>query len=68
MRQLTIVATNLDALRHIAASFQKAFWSQTIREAQLQLVNVCVLPVSRSLVPGEKVDGNLWFDVMLPTL
>lgn len=68
LRQMTIVATNLDALRHVAASFQKALRNQTIREAQLQLVNVCVLPVSRSLVPGEQVDGNLWFDVMLPAL
>lgn len=68
LRQMTIVATNLDALRHIAASFQQAFRNHTIREAQLQMVNVSVLPVSHSLVPGERVDGNLWFDVMLPAL
>jgi hypothetical protein len=68
LRQMTIVATNPDALRHIKASFHSAFRGQTIREAQLQLVNVCLLPVSRSLVPGDQVDGNLWFDLMEPTL
>jgi len=68
LRQMTIVATNIDAMRHIAASFHQAYRNESIREAQLQMVNVCLLPVSQSLVPGEPVHGNLWFDVMLPAL
>jgi hypothetical protein len=68
LRQVAIVTTNMDALRHMAASFQQAHRDQTIREAQLQSVNVSLLPISRSLVPSEQVDGNLWFDVMLPAL
>lgn len=68
LRQVAIVATNMDALRHMAASFQQAHRNQTIREAQLQSVNVSLLPISRSLVPSEQVDGNLWFDVMEPAL
>jgi hypothetical protein len=68
LRQVAIVTTNTDALRHMAASFQQAYRDQAIREAQLQLVNVALLPISGSLVPSEQVDGNLWFDVMMPAL
>lgn len=59
LRQVTVVATNMDALRHMAASFQKAYRAKTITEGQLQMVNVALLPVSRSLIPSEQVDGNL---------
>lgn len=68
LRQVTVVATNMDALRHMAASFQKAYADRTIREGQLQMINVSLLPISRSLVPSERVDGNLWFDVILPAM
>lgn len=68
LRQVVVVATNMDALRHISASFQKAYRNKTIREGQLQMVNVALLPISRSLVPSEQVDGNLWADIMLPTM
>lgn len=68
LRQVTIVSTNMDALRHMEGSFQQAYREQTIRESQLQLVNVALLPISRSLVPSEQVDGNLWADVMLPAI
>lgn len=66
LRQLTLVCTNQDALRHMAASFHQAFREERITEGQLQMVNVSLLPISRSLVPGEQEDYNLWFDVMLP--
>lgn len=68
LRQVTVVATNMDALRHMCASFQQAYREQTIREGQLQMVNVALLPISHSLVPSEQVDGNLWADVMLPAM
>ncbi|CAM8635926.1 hypothetical protein MCEMSEM22_00790 [Comamonadaceae bacterium] len=66
LRQVAVVSTNMDALRHMCASFQQAYREQTIREGQLQMVNVALLPISRSLVPSDQVDGNLWADVMLP--
>lgn len=66
LRQVTVVATSMDALRHMAASFQQAYRDRSIREGQLQMVNVSLLPISRSLVPSEQVDGNLWADVMQP--
>ncbi len=68
LRQVAVVATNMDALRHIASSFQQAFRDQSIREGQLQMVNVALLPISKSLVPSEQVDGNLWADVLLPVM
>ncbi|MBV8618019.1 MAG: hypothetical protein JOY84_04075 [Curvibacter sp.] len=68
LRQMSIVATDMSALRHMSASFLEAYRDGRITEAQLQAVNVCLLPVSRSLVPGETEEGNLWFDVLLPAL
>lgn len=68
LRQVVVVSTNMDALRHLAATFQQAYREKTIREGQLQMVNVALLPISRSLVPSEQVDGNLWSDVMLPAM
>jgi hypothetical protein len=68
LRQVTVVATNWDALRYMAGSFQRAHRVGEIREAQLLMVNVSVLPVSRSLVPSEQVTGNLWTNVMLPAM
>ena len=68
LRQMTLVCTNMDALRHMAASFQQAYREGRITEGQLHMVNVSLRPISRSLVPGEQVDGNLWADVMLPVM
>lgn len=68
LRQVTIVSTNMDALRHISGTFQQAYRAGSLREAQLQMVNVSLMPISRSLVPDEAVDGNLWFDIMLPSI
>lgn len=68
IRQLTLVCTNEDAVRHMVASFHQAFRELRITEGQLQMVNVSRLPISRSLVPGEQEDTNLWFDEMLPLL
>ena len=65
LRQVAIVSTNMDALRHMAATFQQAFRAGEVREAQLQMVNVALLPVSRSLVPSETVSSNLWELIIL---
>ena len=65
LRQVAIVSTNMDALRHMAATFQQAFRAGEVREAQLQMVNVALLPVSRSLVPSEIFSGNLWEHIIL---
>ncbi len=66
LRQVSIVATNMDAMRHMAASFHQAFRAGGITEGQLQLVNAAILPVSRSLVPGEQIEGKMWADILLP--
>lgn len=68
LRQVAVVATNMDALRHMAASFQQAYREKDVTEGQLHMVNVTLLPISRSLVPSEQVDWNLWADVMLPVM
>lgn len=65
LRQVAIVSTNMDALRHMAATFQQAYRAGEVREGQLQMVNVALLPVSRSLVPSETVTGNLWEHLLL---
>jgi hypothetical protein len=66
LRQVVVVATNMDALRHMAASFQQAYREQTISEGALQMINVSLLPVSKSLVPSEQVPLNMWFNFMQP--
>lgn len=60
LRQMAIVSTNMDALRHMVATFQQAYRAGELREAQLQMVTVALLPISRSLVPSEASSGNLW--------
>lgn len=66
LARVAIVATNAQALRWMAASFQDAHRRGQITEGQVCEVEACLLPVSESLVPGEVVDGNLWWDVLLP--
>ncbi len=66
LARMTIVATSMDALRSMAATFQESYRNRTASESCLASVDVCVLPVSPSLVPGESVAGNLWWTVMQP--
>ena len=64
LARLAIVATGVDALRSMAATFQEAHRLLIASELCLASVDVAVLPVSSSLVPGEFATGNLWWDVM----
>lgn len=68
LARLAVVATNEAALRHMAASFMSAYREGSLRDAQVGDVDVCLLPVSPSLVPGEVHEGNLWWDVLVPAL
>jgi hypothetical protein len=66
LARLAVVATGVDALRSMAGSFQEAHRLLIASELTLACVDVAVLPISPSLVPGERADGNLWWDVMQP--
>lgn len=66
LSRVAIVATNPQALRWMAASFQDAHRRGLVTDSQVSEVEACLLPVSESLVPGEVVEGNLWWDVLLP--
>jgi len=66
LARLSVVCTSVDALRSMAASFEEAHRMLTATEMCLASVDVSVLPVSPSLVPGETAAGNLWWDVMQP--
>jgi hypothetical protein len=66
LARLAIVGTNLPALRHVVASFQAAHHAQELRDSQLAEVDLHLLPVSASLVPGELEQLNLWWDVLAP--
>lgn len=66
--RVAVVATNEQALRWMAASFQDAHRSGLLRDSQVAEVDVCLLPMSESLVPGEAVEGNMWWDILVPAL
>ena len=66
LARLAVVATGVDSLRSMAATFQESHRLQMASEACLACVDVAVLPISPSLVPGEMTTGNLWWDVMQP--
>jgi hypothetical protein len=68
LRKVRVVSTNLDAMRHMSASFLEAYRAKQLSEAQLQFIDIGILPVSPSLVPGERIDGQLWYDVIVPYL
>lgn len=66
LARVAVVATNEQALRWMAASFQAAHRQGLLRDSQVGDVDVCLLPVSESLVPGEAVEGNMWWDILVP--
>lgn len=68
LRKVQVVTTNLDALRHLSGTFLKSYRAGALTEGQLQMIDVTLLPVTPSLVPGERVHGNLWLEVLLPHL
>jgi hypothetical protein len=66
LARLVIVATGVDSLRSMVATFLEAHRLLIASEACLASVDVAVLPVSPSLVAGEITTGNLWWDVVRP--
>lgn len=66
LARLAVVSTSVDALRSMAATFQEAHRLLIASELCLACVDVAVLPVSPSLVPGELATGNLWWNVIHP--
>lgn len=66
LARVAIVATNEAALRSMAASFQEAHRQGRLRDSQVADVDVCLLPISESLVPGEPIEGNLWWHILVP--
>lgn len=68
LARLAVVATNDAALRWMAASFLDAHRNGLLRDSQVADVDACLLPVSESLVPGDAVDGNLWWNVLVPAM
>lgn len=68
LARVAIVATNEQALRWMAASFQDAHRKGELRESQVAEVDAYLLPVSESLVPGEVIEGNMWWDILVPAM
>jgi hypothetical protein len=68
LARVAIVATNYAALRWMSASFYDAHRRGEVSEGQVACVDACLLPVSESLVPGERVDGNLYWDILVPAM
>lgn len=68
LRKVQVVTTNMDALRHLSGTFLNSFRAGMLTEGQLQMIDVTLMPVTPSLVAGERVHGNLWLDVLLPHL
>lgn len=66
LARVAIVATNEQGLRWMAASFQDAHRKGELRDSQVAEVDACLLPVSESLVPGECISGNMWWDILVP--
>ena len=68
LARVAIVATNEQALRWMAASFRDAHRSGVLTESQVANVDACLLPVSESLVPGDALDRNLYWDILVPAM
>lgn len=68
LSRVAIIATNYSALRWMSASFQEAFQRGELREEQVANVDACLLPVSESLIPGERLIGNLYWDILVPAM
>lgn len=66
LARLAVVCTSMDALRSMAGSFQEAHRLLMASEMCLSCVDVSVLPVSPSLVPGESATDNLWWNYLQP--
>lgn len=68
LARLAVVATNDQALRWMSASFLDAHRNGLLRDRQVADVDACLLPISESLVPGDPVEGNMYWDVLVPCM
>lgn len=68
LARVAVVATNEQALRWMAASFLDAHRNGLLRDSQVADVDVCLLPISESLVPGEAIEGSMWWDVLVKAM
>jgi hypothetical protein len=68
LARLAVVATNEQAMRWMAASFLDAHRAGILRDSQIAEVDACLLPISASLVPGDPVEGNMWWEVLVPAI
>lgn len=62
--RIAIVGTTQDSLRAISRSFTDAYQTGDVIESQLASVEISLLPVDKSLIAGECITGNLWYDVI----
>jgi hypothetical protein len=68
LSRVVIVATNPAALRWMTASFEGAYRRGEVRCNQLAEVDARLLPISQSLIPGKRMDANLWWDLLAAQL
>ncbi len=68
LARVAVVATNEQALRWMAVSFQEAHRMGQLRDSQVASVDACLLPISESLVPGDAIEGNMWWDILVPAM
>ncbi|MGG7607488.1 hypothetical protein [Massilia sp. BKSP1R2A-1] len=66
LARVAVVATNEQALRWMAASFQQFHRDGLLSDGQVGDVDACLLPLTESMVPGESVEGNMYWDILLP--
>lgn len=66
LARLVVVATNEQALRWMSASFQEAHRQGLLQDGQISDVDVCLLPISESLIPGDPIAGNMYWDILVP--
>lgn len=62
--RLAIVGTTQESLRAISRSFVESYQTGEIGESQLGHIEITLLPVDKSLVAGESITGNLWYDII----
>lgn len=66
LARVAVVATNETALRWMAASFQQFHRDGLLSDSQVGDVDACLLPLTDSLVPGELVEGNMYWNILVP--
>lgn len=64
--RIAIVGTSTDALRAMVRSFEDAHATGLLRDGQAGDIDLVLLPVDKSLVAGELVTVNLYWDALCP--